>query len=117
MNNVLYSLTSPDLALREAYRILRPGGDLRISGPRKSTHIGRLMKQIQRDLRRAGKWESLRPAFERVEEINRHRLAGRLYRWEVADVEAMIRKAGFTAVVAKTERAYAGQGMIVCARR
>ncbi len=117
MNNVLYSVANPELALREANRVLRKGGDLRISGPKKNTSIQRLMKRIQRELRRSGKWESLRAAYEHVDDINRHRLAGRLYRWEVGDVENMIREAGLSEIITKTDRAYGGQGMIVCARK
>jgi hypothetical protein len=54
---------------------------------------------------------------DRVEEINRYKLGSRLYRWTVEDVKRMVIEAGFASVVAETDRAYAGQAMIVCARK
>jgi hypothetical protein len=54
---------------------------------------------------------------DRVEEINRYKLGSRLYQWTIEDVKRMVTEVGFASVVAETDRAYAGQAMIVCARK
>jgi SAM-dependent methyltransferase len=52
LSNVLYSLESPMACLREAYRVLQPGGEIRISGPQKTTNLTKLFRRIRRDLKR-----------------------------------------------------------------
>ncbi len=117
MCNVLYSLSSPEQAIQEAARILAPGGEVRLSGPKRDTDVGALMKRIEKDLRASGNFAELRGAFRRVDEINRYRLASRLYRFKVSEVRDLLLKNGFSEIVAATDEAYAGQAMIVCARK
>jgi hypothetical protein len=67
------------------------------------------------------RYEEVREHFEHVEFINKYMLAGLLYQWSPEDVQEMLqgpepgRGAGFSRISYATGRAYAGQGMIVCA--
>ena len=76
-----------------------------------------VLARFRRDLDEAGKLEELAEDLANVEEINRCKLAHRLYRFDVGDVKDMLLAAGFSNITAETDRAYAGQAMIVCARK
>ncbi|MHC4121298.1 MAG: class I SAM-dependent methyltransferase [Planctomycetota bacterium] len=117
MNNVLYSLEQPESCLQEVCRVLKPNGDVRISGPMKTSSLNKLFKHIKDDLRRRGDLSKLQQDFDRVEYINKCLLASKLFRWDVADVEAMLRRSGFSGIVDSTDKAYAKQAMAVCARK
>lgn len=116
LNNTLYSLDDPEACLAETRRVLKPGGEVRISGPKTDTNLNRLFKKFKKELQAKSLYAQLREDFEHVETINRHALSDRLYRWSVDDVCDMLAKAGFSQITYTTDRAYAGQAMIVCAK-
>ncbi len=117
MNNVLYTLDNPDACLEEVHRVLQPGGEVRISGPKKNTKLQRLFKTIRSDLNKAGRWADVRDDYDRVEQINKHLLGKSLFKWDISDVETMLQKTGFSTDGYATSKAYAGQAMIVFARK
>ncbi|HUT11813.1 MAG TPA: class I SAM-dependent methyltransferase [Thermoguttaceae bacterium] len=117
LNNVTYSLEDPARCLRDTRRVLKPGGEVRISGPQKKSNLKRLFRQIRRDLQSNGKFEELRAHYDRVESINTHSLAPMLNRWTVDDVAQQLKDAGFSEITYADDNAYAGQSMIVCAKK
>jgi ubiquinone/menaquinone biosynthesis C-methylase UbiE len=117
MNNVLYSLDDVPTCLREVHRVLRDGGEIRISGPQKRTRLDKLLKRIKSDLKARGVFDELEQDFERVRIINERRLAQWLYRWSVDEMKEMLRDAGFRDVFYATDRAYCGQSMVIGARK
>ena len=117
LNNVAYSLDDPQACFRGVRRVLKPGGEVRVSGPKKKTSLDRLFRQMRQDLKARSLFDEYREDFERVERINYYSLAPTLYRWTISDVEQMLLGAGFPEIIWHTDKAYAGQAMIVCARK
>jgi ubiquinone/menaquinone biosynthesis C-methylase UbiE len=119
MNNVLYSLDDPSSCLREVHRVLKPGGEVRISGPQKRTNVDHLFREIKTDLQKKKEFDNVREHYDRMERINKTMLAQmpNFRRWKVDDVQTMLTDAGFSKIAYSTDEAYAGQAMIVCARK
>ena len=115
LNNVLYCLDDWMATLREIYRVLKPGQEVRISGPHESTNLDQLFGQIQKDLISSGQYESVHNDYERVKKINEYHLAPLFPKWTVKDVQQMLTDVGFSQLGFATEKAYAGQAMIVSA--
>ena len=117
LNNVLYSVSEPARCLREVYRVLKPGGEIRLSGPKKETDLNPLMARIKSDIEKAGRWQELSEDFARVDHINRFRLRQWLYRWTSSELEAVLRDADFYGdnndSIWKTEDVYEGQAIIL----
>jgi hypothetical protein len=101
--------------LRQVRRALRPQGEIRVSGPQRKTKLDQLFARIAADLKESGKFTEVQADFDRVWEINRAILGPSLYRWTVAEMEQMLRTAGFGEITYSTETAYSGQAMIVVA--
>jgi ubiquinone/menaquinone biosynthesis C-methylase UbiE len=117
INNVLYSIDTPAAVecLEGARRLLKKGGEIRVSGPRKDTDLDQLFRCIENDLRDNGRWKVLEKDYRKVAAINYKYLAPMLKRWSVDDVKDMLFKSGFTKISHVTEKIYAGQSMVVCA--
>lgn len=115
-NNVFYALSDPTSSLQEVYRVLKPGGELRMSGPRNDTNLDTLFARLRADLVASGEMEELREEFQHVEQINRLRLNTMLYKWTTREFCELLEKIGFT-VIYQTDAAYAGQSMLVAAQK
>jgi ubiquinone/menaquinone biosynthesis C-methylase UbiE len=115
MNNVLYSIPDAESCLKEACRVLKPGGELRLTGPRKDTKLRILFDRIEKDLKNNGKFDELEADYRRVREINELKLRPMLFRWSTEEVEKMILGAGFSNILYSSEELYAGQAMFICA--
>ncbi|MCI0737357.1 MAG: TIR domain-containing protein [Beijerinckiaceae bacterium] len=115
LNNVLYSVQDADSCLAECCRVLKPGGELRLSGPRQDTNLKILFDRIAADLRGNGTFDELQSDYYQALQINELKLRPMLYRWTTKDVEKMLRNAGFSAILHSSEDVYAGQAMYICA--
>lgn len=120
MNNVLYSLDekSATSCLNEVYRVLKPQGEVRISGPQKKTNLKKLFTRIKKEIKDQGRFsKEMEEDFNHVKMINENYLSPMLYKWTVNDLTKMVIDTGFSEIVFSTDKAYAGQAMIVCARK
>ncbi len=119
LNNVLYTLEDSAVpkCLREVHRILKPGGQVRISEPRTDANLDVLFTRIERDLKRNGKFEGLRDQFLHIRDINYKNLQSMIHRWNAEDIKTLLTDSGFEDFLYTTDEAYAGQSRIVCARK
>lgn len=115
-NNVLYALADPEACLEAVFRVLKPGGEFRMTGPRSDTDIDILFKCIRSDLEKAGKFEECRLDYEHVEQINKLRLKTMLYKWTTAEIVLLLKKMSFS-VKHSSEDIYAGQSMLVVGQK
>jgi ubiquinone/menaquinone biosynthesis C-methylase UbiE/PAS domain-containing protein len=119
LNNVLYSLddAAVNLCLSEVYRVLKPGGEVRISGPQKSTKLSKVLDQIKKDLIRNKRFDQFEKEYLRVKQINEYSLALMLLRWTQEEMETLLEGARFSSISYSTDDIYAGQSMLVCAQK
>lgn len=117
LNNVAYALADPVACFRQVRAALKPKGEIRVSGPQKSTDLEKLFSRLAEDLEVAGRTDELKDDFDRVREINLKALSSILYRWNVDEMSNLLKSAGFSQITYSTDIAYAGQAMIVAARK
>jgi ubiquinone/menaquinone biosynthesis C-methylase UbiE/PAS domain-containing protein len=119
LNNVLYSLEDAAVGacLSEVNRVLKPGGEVRISGPQKSTKLSKVLEQIKKDLIRNKRFDQLEKEYLRVKQINEYSLAFMLLRWTQEEMETLLEGARFSSISYSTDDIYAGQSMLVCAQK
>lgn len=114
LNNVLYTIDDPLALLRDARRHLTSEGEIRITGPMKSTDLEKLFAIFRKELISSKRFEEIASHYELAYEINRRYLTQILFRHTVDDIVALVREAGFTEVVSDT--VYGGQAYLVCAK-
>ena len=117
LNNVLYAVSDAKACLEEVHRVLKPGGELRLSGPRNDTNIDVVFERIHAELRECGKLSEVEADYTHVSQINKMKLSPWLYRWSSKDVQEMILSAGFSTILHSSEDVYAGQSMLLCAQK
>ena len=92
LNNVLYSL-EPEAAkacLKEAHRVLKPGGELRFSEPKKGNKLSKVLDQIGRDLKGNNRYTGLAKEYHKVRQINEFALAPLLHRWSLGEIQEIV---------------------------
>ncbi len=115
MNNVAYALDDSLSVFRQVYDRLKPGGEIRVSGPTRDTDLSVLFEQLKRELERKSKFGELQGHYQRVKDINERYLSRILYKWTIDDLKSLLLEAGFDHITFEKNDAYAGQAMIVCA--
>ena len=120
LNNVLYSLEPEAVkpCLKEVLRVLKPGGEFRLSEPHKDCKVFKVLDQIGRDLKRTNRYAELEKEYRKVRQINEYSLAPLLRRWSLSEMKtSLCREIGFAECTYATDDVYAGQSMLICARK
>lgn len=119
LNNVLYSLAEDAVkpCIREIFRVLKPGGEVRISEPHKKADAAKVLAVIKKELQKEGKFERIKDHYMKVEQINRFSLAPMLNKWDIGDMENILIDCGFNQICYREDKTYARQSFIICARR
>lgn len=118
--NVLYTLdySSAVSALKGVYRVLKSGGEIRLSGPKENVDLSLLFKQIKKDLINNQHFdEKMENIFNTVYAINRLFLYPMLEKWGIKTLKKALLVSGFDVITFETDNIYAGQAVIVCARK
>lgn len=115
--NVLYSLTDPEELLPSVCALLRPGGELRLSEPRRDTDVAVLMEKLKQQLTHDPEATDLWDDFDAVQRFNTGALDPYLHRWTTGEMIDLLRSSGFGLIVYASEDIYAGQSLVICARK
>jgi ubiquinone/menaquinone biosynthesis C-methylase UbiE len=92
--NVLYAVEDREKCLRQAWRLLKPGGTLALSTSHRETDFHQLFGRMQEVLTRKGLFESLKPNYESAEAI--HEAMKDLIRRDTReDIRTYVERAGF----------------------
>lgn len=113
-NNVFYALPDPETCLESILKVLKPGGELRMSGPRHDTDLKILFERIRNDLITAGKFDEYQADYDHVEQINMMRLDTMLHKWSTNEFCELLTKKGY-AITHSSDDVYADQSMLVAA--
>lgn len=93
----LFDMANPTAALSEAMRVLRPGGRLVVTEPRRSFDLSSLLSHAERCLRQQGARESLQEHWARVSRVNRKiDPSARRERLYVEDIRERLQHSGFS---------------------
>jgi ubiquinone/menaquinone biosynthesis C-methylase UbiE len=93
MINVLYAVQDPLECLRQARRILKPGGVLVLSTPHRDTDVKKVLTKLREVLQFKGIFESLAEEFETARLVH-ERLDHLIHRDTKEDIRRYIEKAG-----------------------
>ncbi len=116
--HVLYAMERPEVLLRTVFTLLRPGGELRLSEPRRDTDASVLMAALRRQLALDHAADSaLWADFDAVQRFNTQVLVPHLHRWTTDEMIDRLRSVGFASIAYASEEVYAGQSMLICARK
>ena len=99
------------------HRVLKPGGEVRISGPHRGSSPDRLFAQIRDELVKRGKFEQLKTDFDYVYQLNKFRLQHLLYRWDIEQMTEPVKMDGLFDVETVDGSVYGGQSVMITARK
>jgi demethylmenaquinone methyltransferase/2-methoxy-6-polyprenyl-1,4-benzoquinol methylase len=92
----LYDMACPARALSEAIRLLRPGGTIVITEPKRRFRLEPLLDEAERFLRHKGDYDKLKADWDRVNVANKELdPAMREERLHAEEIEQCLRDAGF----------------------
>jgi ubiquinone/menaquinone biosynthesis C-methylase UbiE len=91
----LFDMPRPELALRGAVRLLRPGGSMIVTDLKRSFKLEPLLEECERQLRYLGLYESLADDLHRVVRSNRDLAPGSQSNFRIENVFDLLAAEGF----------------------
>jgi ubiquinone/menaquinone biosynthesis C-methylase UbiE len=95
--NVLYAVSDPLACLRQANRLLKPGGVLALSTPHRETDVDRLFAQMRVVLERKRKFAELKGNYDDARAVHA-RMNDRIHRDSKEDIRRYLDQTGFDVV-------------------
>ncbi len=95
----LFDMSDPAAALQEAIRVLRPGGQMVLTEPKRCFNLTRLLEHAEELLHAAGSWEALGADWQRVTRVNRLIDPAARARLFAEDILQQLTAAGFQELV------------------
>jgi SAM-dependent methyltransferase len=117
----LYDMDEPRRALEQAIRLLRAGGILVVTEPRRAFALAPILAEVERVLKSKSLWPALARDWQRVRDVNveldpspgaRARRAGRLF---LEDIGALLEERGFA--IASTRDSHLGNCATIVATK
>ena len=93
----LFDMANPAAALGEAMRVLRPGGMLVVTEPKRTFDLSSLLLHAERCLREQGAYDALQEHWARVSNVNRKiDPSARRERMYIEDIRERLQLSGFS---------------------
>lgn len=113
-NNVIFYVEHPIKMLEEAYRVLRPGGRLFLSGPRPNPDFGLLRDHSVREFKSKGLYETLGDSLEHFVSCSfQLKTTGMVNTYQPEQIVAMLEQTGFRRTLCVRGDAYFNQSYVV----
>ena len=111
----LFDMPRPELALRAAVRVLRPGGSIVVTDLKRSFQLEPLLRECKRQLRLLSLYESLADDLQRVVRSNHELAPGSQSNFRIEDVLDWLAVHGFQGL--SIEDSHLGQCATVTGRK
>ncbi len=111
MINVLYAVQDPLECLRQACRVLKPGGILVLSTPHRETDVKKLLAKLRADLESKGLFDPFAEEFETAKVVH-EKMDHLIHRDTTDDIRGYLREAGLD-IQDWREREYADSVVVV----
>lgn len=103
---VLFAAEQPASIIREAWRVLRPGGCLVITEPAHTFDLDRILEDTEQELRQSGKLEALATHWDLVKRVNYAFRSALEDNWKAEDVRDHLQNLADNGV--RSRKAYGG---------
>ncbi|MEK9178896.1 MAG: methyltransferase domain-containing protein, partial [Patescibacteria group bacterium] len=117
-NNVIFYVENPKKMTGEAYRVLKPGGVLAISGPNQNPDIQKLLDNIVYEFKQKGIYDALREDVEHFSSSSvQLKSTGIHNMYRPEEMVELLAETGFKEVIEKCGEVYLGQSYFVVMKK
>ena len=119
MNNVLFYVSNPVQTLKEAHRVLKPGGKVILSGPKPNPDLKKLAVHAMKHFQSTGKWDKLKQHYEHFlkcsMQLTKTGMPNVYTAEELSDI--LTKDIGFRKILEADQTMYLGQNYFVVAEK